>query len=216
MAEIDEYIVHKDYLKKLTIFFSRSFIDSVDCQRRTKLLEEKREERIRIFYSIFIPSLLTKCSNDVYICLFEECKTTKICFPNEIGLVRHCLRRHKKEIPACGNFLMTTNCSLKYNIVCEQCIDITIEIDETIVLSGSTSSTEEDSDALIASLCQRKAIKYTEDWHDLEEAKTWSQPFDDYYFSEDDNESFRLWRPISINDLKRNISTESFKISRKK
>jgi len=216
MAEIDEYIVHKDYLKKLTIFFSRSFIDSVDCQRRTKLLEEKREERIRIFYSIFIPSLLTKCSNDVYICLFEECKTTKICFPNEIGLVRHFLRHHKKEIPACGNFLMTTNCSLKYNIVCEQCIDITIEIDETIVLSGSTSSTEEDSDALIASLCQRKAIKYTEDWHDLEEAKTWSQPFDDYYFSEDDIESFRLWRPISINDLKRNISTESFKISRKK
>ena len=225
MSEINDEIVHKSYFEELMSFFSQSFIDNVDSKRRTKVLEERREERIRIFYNTVIPSLLTRCSNSAYRCLFEECKITNICFPTEVGLARHFLRRHKNKIPACGNFFMVNNYSLKYNIICEHCRELKVDIDETIVLSGSSVTMPSSSLSLsspstafeetkISLVCHKLAIKYTDDWHTLAEAKTWSQPFDFYYSSDDNHDSIMSWSTVC--SLKRNITIESFLVSKKK
>ena len=199
-----EFIGHKEYFDDLRIFFSRAFIDNVDSKRRTKLPEARREERIKTFFNTVIPSLLSKCSNRAYFCMFQECQVSFLSFNDEFSLVRHLINRHKEKIPAWGNF-MASQYSLNYHIACKECEKL-FELEKAIALSSTGYH------------CHnfQLAIKYTHDWHDLADAKTFSQPFESY-FTLDDTSSIESWSTYSFCTLKRDLTLESFKdIKRKK
>ncbi len=126
-----------------------------------------------------------------------------------------------------------------YIIICASCGESLLNksLNDTIVLSGTSVADvfpvckEENVSILHVDRAKfQLAIKYTDDWHDLADYKTFSQPFDTYSFSEItdngisdydsipdcDNESFQTWSTDSINSLKRNITIEYFNELKKK
>jgi len=118
-------------------------------------------------------------------------------------------------------------------IICASCGEsfLNKSLNDTIVLSGSSVADDflvcKEAKVSILHVDRTEfqlAIKYTDDWHDLADCKTFSQPFDTYSFSEItdndipdyDNESFQTWSTDSINSLKRNITIEYFNELKKK
>ncbi len=80
-----------------------------------------------------------------------------------------------------------------YIIICASCGESLLNksLNDTIVLSGSSVADvfpvckEENVSILHVDRAKfQLAIKYTDDWHDLADYKTFSQPFDTYSFSE--------------------------------
>jgi hypothetical protein len=199
-----EYIGHKEYFNELRTLFSREFIDNVDSKRRTELPEARRQERIKTFFNTVIPSLLSKCSNCTYFCMFQECQVSFLSFNDEFSLVRHLINRHKEKIPALGNF-MATQYSLNYHLACKECEKL-FELEKEAAVSSTGRHFHN----------FQLAIKYTHDWHDLADAKTYSQPFESF-FTLDDTNSIESWGTDYFCTLKRDLTLESFtEIKRKK
>lgn len=205
----EKNINHNEYFALLMNKFSTQYIDSIDPKRRTEKPEKIRLERIRNFYNIVVPSILTKCYKGRYFCLFPDCNNEQGLI-HEIYLIRHLYLVHKKDIPAGGSFLLDSNFSLNYNIICEQCKDIEIKKDITILLSETSL---DDIEVPLGN--QPLSIMYTDEWHILTDslfsnsASTGTNNSSTDY--DDDS-----WFSDSIKTLKRDITTESFLDMRKR
>lgn len=205
----EKNIYHNDYFDILMRQFSPKFIDSIDPKRRTDRPEKIRLERIRNFYSFVVPSIITKCLKGRYFCLFPDCDSGQG-FIHEIYLIRHICLEHKKDIPRGGSFLLDSNFSLNYNIICEQCIDVENKKDITILLSETSL---DDIEVPLGN--QQLSIMYTDEWHILTDSffSNSASTGTNNSSTDDDEDS---WFLGSIKTLKRDITTESFLDMRKR
>lgn len=198
---------HEKYYNKLRREFSSKFLYDLEPMRRTSLLEKHRLQKIDNFFEIVMPSLMSKCFNQHFVCFFPECLRRKFNqFTSSKNHIAHIVECHSHQIPGRGEYLWPLASPDQH---CEDCLD-----DMNLVFSESMSKRFEQLAITYKTL--PLAIKFTDEWHLYGDSMPYSQSFDEYEMTDDSVYNWFSQESPVFNRMKRELSSISFTNLKKK